>query len=114
MSKPTFDQIPELVFETHERVERIEAFLAEFFGKTHSNADEPINIQQASLLIGKKVSTIYGYTHRKEIPHFKKGIHVYFFKDQLIKWIQEGKRKTVEEIEQEAEELLCRKKPKNK
>ena len=41
-----------------------------------------------------KISTLYQLTHRKEIPCSKKGKTLYFKKDEIDKWVSEGKQLT--------------------
>jgi excisionase family DNA binding protein len=41
-----------------------------------------------------KISTLYQLTHRNEIPCSKKGKTLYFKKDEIDKWVSEGKQLT--------------------
>ena len=41
-----------------------------------------------------KISTLYQLTHRNEIPCSKKGKTLYFKKDEIDKWMSEGKQLT--------------------
>ena len=72
------------------------------------DSDVPLSIHQVSEIIGKSVPTIYGYVHRRTIPHMKKGQKLYFFKNQIINWIKSGKVKTTEEIQQVASKTLSK------
>ena len=44
-----------------------------------------------------KLSTLYQLTHKKEIPFNKKGKTLYFKKDEIDKWVAEGKQETIKE-----------------
>ena len=98
-----------------ERLVRIENLLLEI--KINSSErikipleDEILTIQQAGKLINLSVPSIYGLVHESKIPVSKKGRRLYFSKQELMKWIKTGRRKTLAEIEKEAESLLSRKK----
>ena len=49
-----------------------------------------MDIREASAFVRKKVSSLYAYTSERRIPFYKRGNTLYFFKDQLIKWIESG------------------------
>ena len=69
-------------------------------------SDQLLTIQQAGILIKLSVPTIYSYVSRNEIPFSKKGKRLYFSKQQLFDWIQEGRKKTIAEIAVEANTYL--------
>jgi excisionase family DNA binding protein len=50
--------------------------------------------------------TVYGWVSKGEIPHHKKGKKLYFLKSEIDVWLQSGRRKTMAEIEAEAESQL--------
>jgi len=62
----------------------------------------PINIDRVSALSNLAKPTIYSLVGAKKIPHAKQGKKLYFFEDEIIDWIRQGKRKTLTEIEAEA------------
>ena len=62
----------------------------------------PINIDRVSELSNLAKPTIYSLVGAKKIPHAKQGKKLYFFEDEIIDWIRQGKRKTLNEIEAEA------------
>jgi len=66
----------------------------------------PLSIQEAAKIIGKSVPTLYGYVHRGILPHMKRGQRLYFYRTELISWIESGRVKTNEEIKQAAIESL--------
>lgn len=63
----------------------------------------PVNIDRVSELSNLARPTIYGLVAAKKIPHAKQGKKLYFFEDEIIDWIRQGKRKTLSEIEAEAD-----------
>jgi excisionase family DNA binding protein len=44
-----------------------------------------------------KISTLYQLTHKRKIPFNKKGKAMYFIKDEIDKWIADGRQETVAE-----------------
>lgn len=72
--------------------------------------DELLTIQQAGELLKLSVPTIYGLVSRAEIPHSKKGKRLYFSKQELLAWVQSGRRKTTAEVQAEAVNHVTRKK----
>jgi len=62
----------------------------------------PINIDAACQIIGKAKPTVYTLVRTRKIPCYKNGKKLYFFEDELLEWIRNGKRKTLTEIETEA------------
>ena len=71
---------------------------------------DPKNIDEISELTGYTKKTIYGYCQKNIIPHYKKNGRLFFFKSEIIDWIQSGKQKTINEIESENDEFFASKK----
>jgi excisionase family DNA binding protein len=81
---------------------------------SHDNhIDKPMTVKEVSEFINLSVSTIYGLTHKRSIPYSKKGKRLYFNKLEIIKWVNEGRRKTVDEIERDAENYIIGKRKKS-
>lgn len=60
--------------------------------------DLPVDIKEASKIIGLSVPTIYGLVHRREIPVMKRRGKLLFLKQELVEWVKVGRRMTTEEI----------------
>ncbi len=65
-----------------------------------------LNIQQVSELINLAVPTIYGLVHRRHIPFIKRGKKLLFEKEQLTDWLRNARKKTVTEIQKDADDYL--------
>jgi len=50
-----------------------------------------INTREASEFLGIKLNTMYQYTSKGILPHYKRSGKVYFIKEELIDWVKEGK-----------------------
>ena len=59
------------------------------------NRHRPILIEQAAEILQMKVSTVRRLINNHEIPHYKREHNIYFFEDELIKWIEDSKVKPV-------------------
>lgn len=57
------------------------------------NKHRPILIEQAAEILQMKVGTVKRLVEERNIPHYKRENNIYFFEDELIKWIEESKVK---------------------
>lgn len=72
--------------------------------KEPEDIDEFImKVPQLCKYLKMKVSTIYQLTHKNEIPYNKRGKTLYFKKDEIDKWLLEGKNLTIYEQNQARE-----------
>lgn len=106
----TFEKLPEAVAELHNRLTKIERLLQEQTHSRHPKDDKLLSVAEAANLLDLSVPTIYGYVQRQEIPVNKRGKRLYFSKQELTEWVKAGRKKTVSEIEAEAESFLISKK----
>ena len=58
-----------------------------------------LNVDEASEFLQLARQTVYTFTSRREIPFIKRGKKLYFNKTDLEKWLNEGKKPTVKEIQ---------------
>lgn len=113
METITFDQLPQAVTRLHEKLDHIEQLLRE--ANSHpAESDELLTIAQAAKFLNLSTPTIYGKVSRNEIPVNKQGKRLYFYKSELAEWIKSGRKKTVSEIAQEANEYLLTRKRGNR
>ena len=56
----------------------------------NTNDDQMMTLDEACQFIGKKRSTMYSLTSERRIPYRKRGNKLYFFKKELVEWIQSG------------------------
>lgn len=71
---------------------------------------EILTIEEASQFLNLAKQTLYGMTSRNEIPFLKKSRKLYFNRTDLENWLQEGKRKSKDEIAIEAAQFVQSKK----
>lgn len=105
METPRFENLPNAIADLQRGQSELKALL---LNKENSQTEieTPLNIKEVSKLTELSVPTLYGYVQRNEIPYYKKGNRLKFFKSEIINWIKEGKVKSVSEIEADADVLL--------
>ena len=59
------------------------------------NRHRPILIEQAAEILQMKIGTVRRLVNDQEIPHYKREHNIYFFEDELIKWIEDSKIKPI-------------------
>ncbi|MBA2761393.1 MAG: helix-turn-helix domain-containing protein [Segetibacter sp.] len=105
METLTFEKLPEAVSKLQEKLNDIEQLL--LAASNHpAETEELLTISQAAKFLNLSNPTIYGKVSRKEIPVNKQGKRLYFYKSELAEWIKAGRKKTVMEIRQEADQFI--------
>jgi len=77
--------------------------MSEQTDKSETLKTEFLNLKEAAKYLNLANQTIYGLTSKNEIPFLKRGKKLYFKKSELENWINEGKRKSIDEIKRELE-----------
>ena len=94
----TFNDLPQAMSVMLRKVENMEQAivgLREDIKKTkvhHVSEHIPMDVQEACEFLNLKKSTMYYYIHNGLIPTNKKGKKYTFFKDELIKWLESGRK----------------------
>jgi excisionase family DNA binding protein len=114
METLTFDQLPQAVSKLQDKLESIEQLLLH----QHEHPpgyEELLTITNAAKFLNLSVPTIYSKVCRKEIPVNKRGKRLYFYQSELTEWIKSGRKKTADEIREEAVQRLTasQKRPKS-
>lgn len=102
----TFNELPEAVSELLERMGHIEKLLSD--SPVAPETDELMDVAATSKFLNLSISTLYTKVCRGEIPALKPGKRLYFNKKELIEWIKNARKKSNDEIRQEADLLLNR------
>ena len=68
----------------------------------HPLLPDILDIKQAANFLKLKLTTLYEKTSKRIVPHFKKGNKLYFYREELERWITGGKVKTQQELEGDA------------
>lgn len=83
----------------------IDELLAKAVGKPSETRDL-LNIDQCSELTGLSTSTLYKKVFERLIPHYKSGKRLVFKRQEVLDWMVSNPRKTVTEIEAEANQFI--------
>ncbi|ABQ06604.1 helix-turn-helix domain-containing protein [Flavobacterium johnsoniae] len=98
----SFEHLPKAVSFLAKEIAEIKSLIQNVQIYESKEKSIPIDIIEASRLIGKAKSTIYALVRQRKIPCYKYGKKLYFFEDELLEWISKWKKKTIQEIESEA------------
>lgn len=100
----TFEKLPEAVAKILSEVSKIRDLVAK--DRELVEKRKPLEIEDACKIIKKAKATVYALARKNQIPCSKIQGKLYFFEDQLLNWIDLGKRKTPAEIKNEIESEL--------
>lgn len=98
------EQNPKIILVTpNELVVLIDSAVRKAIGEqTHKSSsydDKPLNIDEAATFLQMPKSSIYQLTSTRQIPFSKVGKPLFFFRKDLLAWLEEGKKKTKKQIE---------------
>ena len=111
----TFDKLPQAVGYLTEQVERIHKIVAALQPQTAIDKHRIVEIDEACKITRKAKPTIYTLARKGLIPAYKRGKKLYFYEDELLQWIESGRKplQTLNLQEQAAEIVLdVKRKPK--
>lgn len=98
----SFENLPSAVAHLNNQVEELKELILRKESVSIPQKKTPIDIEKACEIIGKAKPTVYTLVRTHQIPCYKSGKKLYFFEDELLEWIRNGRRKTMVEIEAEA------------
>ena len=105
MKNYSFEDLPDILNRIEGRLERIEEILSEKFNQ-EAPEDDILGAKQASRILKFSVPTLYSKVCRREVPFYKRGNRLYFSKHKLLEWIQNGKKKSLNEISADAMKVV--------
>ena len=77
---------------------------------SNKKSPEYLTIEEVAKYINMAVSSVYGFVHTKRIPYIKKGKRLIFEKSKIDEWLQSGRRRTTQEIEENATSRFIKRK----
>ncbi len=99
----SFETLPKAVAFLNEQIAELKTLFENSTSTAIPSAQKiPIDIDAACQIIGKAKPAVYTLVRTRQIPCYKSGKKLYFFEDELLEWIRNGRRKTMDEIESEA------------
>jgi excisionase family DNA binding protein len=103
----TFEKLPEAVSRLLHDVEVIKNLLLN--NSTHTKTEpvlplvkDVLTVEDVSRKIGITKGSVYNLTHLRQIPYYKRGGRIYFYANELDAWIRTDRRKTIKELQDEA------------
>ena len=106
----TFDKLPEAVGYLTEQVIELKKMVSELTEQvielkkmvselkpSSSEKRVLIEIEDACRIIHKAKATIYTLVRKGILPAYKKGKKLYFYEDELLAWVENGRKKTSEQ-----------------
>ena len=106
----SFENLPKAVAHLVNEVAEIKALVEKGQDAVLSPKRIPIGIDEACKIIGKAKPTIYTLVRKRLLPCYKNGKQLYFFEDELLEWIANGRRKTVRELAEDSKLFISEKK----
>lgn len=92
----TFDKLPQAITYLTEQVAELKQ-LVSVLQPPQSEKHVLVGIDDACRIIQKAKPTIYALVRKGLLPSYKKGKKLYFYEDELLKWIENGRRNTPEQ-----------------
>ena len=99
METLTFDQLPAAISLLIREVNSLKLALQ---AEPTEPADQLLTVDQAAAFLTLAKPTIYAMLSRGELPNLKRGKRVYFEKSALLNYLQQGRRKSYQQLADEA------------
>ena len=88
----TFDKLPQAVGYLTEQVERIHKIVAALQPQVTIDKHIIVEIDKTCEIACKAKPTIYTLARKGLIPAYKRGKKLYFYEDELLQWIESGRK----------------------
>nr|WP_320000318.1 helix-turn-helix domain-containing protein [uncultured Draconibacterium sp.] len=86
----TFEKLPEAVGFLIDEVTQLRNLIEEI--QRPDIPKRPIEINEACKILMKAKSTVYTLVRKGNIPCYKSGKKLYFYEDELLEWINTGRK----------------------
>ncbi len=96
----TFNDLPKMVVVLSNKIDELKTIVESQRIENTPTQRNPISIDEACEIIKKAKPTLYTLVRKRQIPHYKNGKKLYFYEEELLEWIEKGKRKTIQEIDE--------------
>ena len=98
MEKLSFENLPAAISTLIREVNSIKLVLQENKPPT---TDQIMTVEQAAEFLSLAKPTLYAMIGHGKIPYFKRGKRVYFQKSDILNYLREGRRKSIQELKDE-------------
>lgn len=76
---------------------KIMAKLEDIRRATLIGSKDTLTLEECAMVTGYSIQSLYSFTSKRLIPHFKRGNYLFFSKQEIEKWLQSNRVPTVEE-----------------
>ena len=90
----SFDELPQAVAHLTEKVEELFVMVSKLQPVQTPKERKPIEVDMACNILKKAKPTIYSLVRKGVLPAYKKGKKLYFYEDELLQWIETGRKET--------------------
>ncbi len=107
----SFDAMPQMLVAIAEKLDAIEAKVDHLTRPQKEQKDEWFNLKGLCNYLPSHPAeqTVYGWTSTNFISFHKRGQSIAFLKSEIDQWLSQGKKKSLLDIQHEAEEYVSRK-----
>ena len=100
----SFDAMPKLLADIMDKLEVLEKKVDQLQTSSPETPDTWLNLKDLCKYLPNHPAeqTVYGWTSTHFIPYHKKGKNVVFLKSEIDRWLTDGKKKSMRDIEEEA------------
>lgn len=77
--------------------EAVMAKLEDIRRATLIGSKDTLTLEECAMVTGYSIQSLYTFTSKRLIPHFKRGNYLFFSKQEIEKWLQSNPIPTVEE-----------------
>lgn len=105
MSELTIEKLPEAVANLTKKVDVLCDIIKNV--QQHPGPERYLTVGGAADFLSLSVPTIYSKVSRREIPYMKRGKRLYFLREDLENFLRNGRVKTINEMEVEADQYLA-------
>jgi len=108
MKNLTFEYLPMAVEKLGQKLDNLERRIIEQVDRQPSESDRWFDLEELCNYLPDKPAkaTVYGWVHCGNIPYHKGGKKLRFLKSDIDDWLKQGRRKTISEIQMEADSFL--------
>ncbi|MDF2931556.1 MAG: DNA-binding protein [Chryseobacterium sp.] len=112
MKNYSFEQLPSIIARMEQKLDKIEVLLETYQRELPEN--DFIGAKEACMILKFTLPTLYTKVCKREVPFYKQGNRLYFSKLELLNWIQDGKKKSLSEINSSAIEIAKKMEKRNR
>jgi excisionase family DNA binding protein len=99
----TYDTLPKAVNTLIEQVAEIKNAVEKLLP---NEKKIPIGIDEACVILKKAKPTVYTLVRTGKLPCYKSGKKLYFYEEELLEYIEQGRKKSSEQLQEEVKGLF--------